>query len=136
MAKTAIKGLIKAGLAISVPLDGQPSRLMITQAGREAIGVPAASTAAPAEHQELPPPPQVSEPPAPQDPKGKLGAVIALLRRPEGATLEEMMSATGWQAHSVRGALSGAIKKGRGLTVLSEKTDTGRVYRIPAPAQA
>ena len=46
------------------------------------------------------------------------------------------MAATGWQAHSVRGAISGSIKKALGLEVLSEKTDAGRVYRIVAEAQS
>ena len=41
-----------------------------------------------------------------------------------------MMEATGWQAHSVRGAMSGAIKKDRGFPVISDKTDDSRVYRI------
>lgn len=69
-------------------------------------------------------------------PKGKIGAVIALLRRPEGAGLVELQTATGWQAHSVRGAIAGAIKKKHGLTVTSEKTDGGRIYRIPEGAGA
>jgi len=67
-------------------------------------------------------------------PKGKLAALIALLQRPQGATLEAMQAATGWQAHSVRGALSGSLKRGKGLTIVSEKTDGGRVYRIGEPA--
>jgi hypothetical protein len=74
-------------------------------------------------------------PATPPAPKGKIGAVVALLRRPEGATLADMMAATEWQAHSVRGALSGAIKKGLGLEVVSEKSQDGRRYRIPADAQ-
>jgi hypothetical protein len=41
-----------------------------------------------------------------------------------------MMQATGWQAHSVRGALSGALKKKLALAVISTKTEAGRVYRI------
>jgi hypothetical protein len=68
-------------------------------------------------------------PPRP-DPKGKLGTVIGMLRRPEGAQITELMAATGWQAHSVRGAISGAIKKKLGLIVTSDKTEAGRVYRI------
>ncbi len=63
-------------------------------------------------------------------PSGKLGLLIDLLEREGGANLEEMVQATGWQAHSVRGAMSGALKKKRKLTVLSEKTDQGRRYRI------
>jgi len=69
-------------------------------------------------------------------PKGKLGALVTLLRRPEGAKLEELQTATGWQAHSVRGAISGAVKKKLGLTVSSEKTEAGRVYRITDGAGA
>lgn len=65
----------------------------------------------------------------------KIQAVVALLRRPEGARIEDIMTATGWQAHSVRGAMSGAVKKGLGLTITSEKLDGARVYRI-AEAQA
>lgn len=60
----------------------------------------------------------------------KLETLIMLLRRPEGATLDAMIAATGWQAHSVRGALSGSLKKAKGLTVSSEKTVGVRTYRI------
>jgi hypothetical protein len=70
------------------------------------------------------------------DPKGKLGAVIGLLRRPDGAQITELMATTGWQAHSVRGAISGAIKKKLGLIVTSDKTEAGRVYRIAPGAPA
>jgi len=65
--------------------------------------------------------------------KGKLGIVVGLLSRPEGVTVEALSEATGWQIHSVRGAMSGALKKQRGFTITSEKTDAGRIYRIPAP---
>ena len=61
----------------------------------------------------------------------KKAIVLELLRRPEGATLQEIMSATGWMAHSVRGFLSGALGKKMGLTVESVKTPEGaRAYRI------
>ena len=69
-------------------------------------------------------------------PKGKLGTLVALLLRPEGATLETMQAATGWQAHSVRGAIAGSIKKKLGFDVTSEKADGGRVYRIAKGAGA
>ena len=71
--------------------------------------------------------------PARPDPKGKLGALIALLRRPDGAQIPDIMAATGWQAHSVRGAMSGALKKKLGLTITSAKTEAGRTYQITAP---
>ena len=69
-------------------------------------------------------------PPAPVSPGGKLGVLVGLLRRAQGAEIAEMMQVTGWQAHSVRGALSGALKKKLGLIITSAKTDAGRVYRI------
>ena len=57
--------------------------------------------------------------------------LIAMLRRPEGATIAQVIEATGWQPHTVRGAISGALKKKRGLEVTSEKNESGeRVYRI------
>lgn len=69
-------------------------------------------------------------------PTGKLGVILDLLRRPEGARVDEMSQATGWQVHSVRGAMSGALKKERGFVISSEKTEAGRVYRIASPVQA
>ena len=73
---------------------------------------------------------------APATPKGKLGALVALLIRPEGATLSAMQTATGWQAHSVRGAMAGSLKKKLGLMVTSEKADGERIYRIVKGAGA
>jgi hypothetical protein len=55
---------------------------------------------------------------------------MALLKRPEGATLKAIMAATGWQAHSVRGFLSGQLNKRMGLKVKSFKRDGERVYRV------
>jgi hypothetical protein len=60
----------------------------------------------------------------------KQAAVIALLRRPEGATVDEVRAATGWQPHTVRGVFSGALKKKLGLAVIAAKEERGRVYRI------
>lgn len=57
--------------------------------------------------------------------------LIAMLRRPEGMTVEEATTTFGWQPHTVRGALYGALKKKLGLDVTSEKVEgRGRVYRI------
>lgn len=63
-------------------------------------------------------------------PKGKLGVLVTMLRRPGGAAISDMMEATGWQAHSVRGALAGALKTKRKFVIESEKTEQGRLYRI------
>ena len=68
--------------------------------------------------------------PQPKTPTGKIALLLDLLNRPGGADIAEMMEATGWQKHSVRGAMSGSIKKALGLWVISEKTETGRTYRI------
>ena len=72
----------------------------------------------------------------PMEPRGKIGLLVTMLRQKEGATIDAMMSATGWQAHSIRGAMSGSVKKALGLNVLSAKTDAGRVYRIVAGTAA
>ncbi len=64
-------------------------------------------------------------------PGTKQALLIDLLKRKNGATIDEAVAATGWQPHSVRGAISGALKKKLGLAVSSEKADgRGRVYRI------
>ena len=66
----------------------------------------------------------------------KQDAVIAMLQRPEGATVDEVASAAGWQRHTVRGVFSGTLKKKLGLTLASAAEERGRVYRIAAPQQA
>lgn len=59
----------------------------------------------------------------------KLDTLEKLLKRKNGATIAEMSKATGWQQHSVRGALAGAMEK-RGHTITSDKVDGTRRYRI------
>ena len=73
---------------------------------------------------------QTSEPAA-STASSKLEQIVALLSRPEGASLAELVAATGWQAHSVRGALAGSLKR-KGHAILSEKVDGERRYRIGA----
>ena len=86
----------------------------ITDAGRSALGI------------------ALETKPAPTKREGtKQATLIELLQRPEGATLEQMVQATGWQQHTVRGCMAGALKKKLGLEITSEKqTGTARTYRI------
>jgi hypothetical protein len=60
----------------------------------------------------------------------KHGRILAMLRRPAGATIASLMAATEWQQHSVRGFLAGVVRKKLGLNLVSEQSDKGRVYRI------
>jgi hypothetical protein len=75
----------------------------------------------------------------------KQARMIEMLKRPEGATVEQIAAATGWQKHTIRGAISGALKKKLGLTVEAVRTravgpnkagakGSSTVYRIPGPA--
>ena len=67
----------------------------------------------------------------------KQAQVIAMLKRPEGATIQQVCEATEWQAHTVRGTFAGAFKKKLGLTITSEKAEGGeRIYRIAEAASA
>ena len=100
---------------------------------RKAMRLAAAATL------KAPPPPAAAEPVAPSTtaapaPTGKLATLVALLRREQGATIADMTAATGWQAHSVRGAIAGSLKKKLALTVSSAKADGVRTYRIAEPA--
>jgi Protein of unknown function (DUF3489) len=60
----------------------------------------------------------------------KHARIIAMLRKPAGATVAAIMTATDWQQHSVRGFLAGVVRKKLGLNLVSDQTDKGRVYRI------
>jgi len=66
----------------------------------------------------------------------KRDAVLAMLQRAEGATIDEVASAMGWQRHTVRGFFSGTVKKKLGMTLASAQEERGRVYRIAGPEQA
>jgi Protein of unknown function (DUF3489) len=63
-------------------------------------------------------------------PHTKHSRIVAMLRTPAGTTIAAIMTATGWQQHSVRGFLAGVVRKKLGLNLVSEQTDKGRVYRI------
>lgn len=106
--------------------DGHGATLVATDAGLAAIGIEPDSAETT---------PTKNAAPKTRTPREgtKQATLIAMLRAPDGATIAEIMAATGWQSHTVRGAMSGALKKKLGLEVTSEKVeDRGRVYKLPA----
>ena len=123
--------------------DGHGTTLVATDAGLAAIGIepeephtaPVGATDAPTEGPAPETPSQPDAAPKARTPREgtKQAKLIAMLRAPDGATIEEITAATGWQSHTVRGAMAGALKKKLGLEVTSEKVEgRGRVYRLPA----
>lgn len=62
----------------------------------------------------------------------KQAKIIAMLQRPNGASIEEMVSASGWKPHSVRGLLSGVLRKKLGLTVILATEGKRHAYRVAA----
>lgn len=75
--------------------------------------------------------PAAKQPKPPQRAESKQSQLIAMLKRPDGATIAEVVETLAWQPHTVRGAIAGALKKKLGLKVESEKVDErGRVYRL------
>ena len=151
-ATSVLKGMMKKSLIAERPAsasaevwreddNGERITLAITEAGLNAIGV------APEDAADAPSAPKTTAragspatrqkkasagPAAPAAKAGtKQALLIDLLKRKAGVTIGEVVEATGWQAHSVRGAISGALKKKLGLTVTSEPIEKrGRVYRI------
>jgi hypothetical protein len=112
--------------------DGHGTTLVVTEAGLLAIGIEpvvvktvvaisehAAKTAAPK--------------PSSQRAGTKQAMLIAMLQRPEGASIAEIVEATGWMGHTARGAISGVLKKKLALPVTAEKVDgRGTVYKLEA----
>ena len=118
--------------------DGHGTTLIATEAGLEAIGIePVAASAVVSARK-----PQLNadaggiattEAPKPVAirPGTKQAQIIALLQRPEGASIAEIVQATGWLAHSARGLISGGLKRKLGLPITAEKVEgRGRIYKI------
>ena len=74
----------------------------------------------------------IQDTPEPVSRTTKIDILLGLMRRKEGAGVDVMAQATGWQVHSVRGAIAGQIKKKLGLAVAAAKVDGKTVYRIEA----
>jgi len=105
--------------------DGHGTTLVATGAGLQAVGIALAFAQAEVA--------AFTAPSAPVIPRAgtKRAVLVDMLRAEGGASIDEIVAATGWQAHTIRGAMSGALKKKLGLTVASEKVEgRGRVYRI------
>src|SRR5690606_10845958 len=113
--------------------DGHGVTLIATDAGLAAIGIepedantaPGGATGAPSEEPRPDRTTETEAAPKARTPREgtKQATMIAMLRAPDGATIEEIMAATGWQSHTVRGAMAGALKKKLGLEVTSEKVE-------------
>lgn len=115
--------------------DGFGTTLIATEAGLEAIGIEpvAASTLAGLRKAKAAQTPDDTEAAKPVALRAgtKQAQIIAMLQRPEGVTIPEMVEATGWLAHTVRGSISGALKKKLGRPITAEKVEgRGTVYRI------
>ena len=112
-----IEGLLARGLVADA--DGHH---LLTDAGYAAIG------------KRRPAPKGVQKLEAtsrPIRPGTKLASIIDAMRHPGGATIAQMMAGTGWQAHTVRGAISGMVRKRLGYQIVSKKgLDGQRAYRI------
>lgn len=91
--------------------------------------IDAAVTAAEAEWAKDKAPDQVQAKPRTRE-NSKQASIIEMLKRPEGATIAQIVQLTGWQAHTVRGTFAGALKKKRGLNLVPEERDGERIYRI------
>ena len=110
--------LVAKGLAINVGPPGKQT-LIIGDEGRLALGL------------ELRPTALAETKPTQGRAETKQAQLVAMLEAPEGASTEEIVAAFGWQPHTVRGAIAGALKKRLGLQIGSETIEgRGRVYRI------
>lgn len=130
--RKAVATLVKRGLATEITItepaqewrreDDRRIGVAITDTGRAAIFVDAV----------IAPPATASAGPTPGKPASKIALVVALLQRADGATLAELVEATGWLPHTTRAALAGLRKKGR--VVAKDRRDDSTCYRIAADA--
>jgi len=126
--KGGARGKVLEGLRARDLIEQAGTDLVISAAGYAALGVEPPKA-------EAPTPDTTAAEPAPRRTRdnSKQAQVIAMLKRPEGATIAQFCEVTGWQQHTVRGTFAGAFKKKLGLALASEKAQGGqRIYRIAA----
>ena len=134
----ALKSMLKAGLVAEASADKNQSAwktgtesgavtLILTDAGRAALD-PDTGPGGTTSHRSPPAKKPIARP---DDKSSRSAIIIRLLSRRSGASIEDLATATGWQAHSVRGFLSGTIRKRMGFNLLSEADSAGkRRYRL------
>lgn len=111
--------------------DGHGTTLVVTKAGLATIGVEPVVVKTKARVRKAAKTPKT--PATPKTPRTgtKQAKLITMLEAPDGASIAEIVAATDWQAHTIRGAISGVLKKKLGLDVTSEKNDNrSRIYKI------
>ncbi|MBK8909470.1 MAG: DUF3489 domain-containing protein [Rhodospirillales bacterium] len=132
----ALKAIANHGDRLGLTIDdilAAAGGLLDGRMGAEAFRASLQETEQPAEEPIEPEAEAINaQPKAPKLRNGtKQALMIELLRRPEGATVDQIAEAMGWARHTVRGAMAGALKKKFGLIITSEKTKgAARVYRI------
>jgi hypothetical protein len=113
--------------------DEHGTTLVVTDAGLLAIGIEPVATSTLTDLRNVEPGQITAETPKPVNIRAgtKQAQIIALLQRPEGATITEIAAETGWMAHSIRGLISGGLKKKLGLAITSEKIEgRGLCHRL------
>jgi hypothetical protein len=137
---------VEANLRRGEPLwretgDGHGTTLIATEAGLEVIGIEPVAASAVASARKQEPKLKAAQTPCTADTAQpvtiragtKQAEIIALIQRPEGASIAEIVEATGWLAHSARGLISGGLKKKLGLQINAEKVaGRGTVYKLEA----
>lgn len=120
-----IESLCKRGLITADKTDW-----LVSEQGYRALGLPHREPVIPAAAPDSVKDEQATQPHKPRSrDNSKQAQVIAMLKRPEGATIQQICQVTKWQSHTVRGSMAGALKKKLGLVITSEKTENGeRVY--------
>lgn len=130
--KRVLEGLAKRAL---ISTDGTDQ--YVTVEGYDALGIPQTMLVVPVNPERevgvatAEASPLKAKPPKRTRENSKQVLVIAMLRRPEGVTIAQICTATGWQAHTVRGTFAGVFRRKLGLNLTSEKVANGeRIYRI------